>query len=381
MTNETIIYIPLEIKVFNATGTLKNNSRDKFINFLNEIKYSFGFKEIGFVNSSEIGNLFNEKLEKYDGKYRIKLFNYLNHSVIMKIKYISKKNITLTELKQKIINFFECLFGFIYFSYNFRKKKMFEFSINDNFTFNHSNVIEHIMNYFIIVEDNLIINLNESDIITLNSKLKENYFSDKSKYFDLDNSIKNINFDWFCKLIRKFKNKALLIEIFIMYFKAISEKDIAVSYFKYWVIIEKIIKRETQTDTLFLQKLNAIVIDEKLNSKLHKLYEIRCDLIHKYNIKKLNLEKREDLKLICNLVIDFYFQTYLDFDHVEYFYSFIALDRKHRDNVDSLIQLYNKSHKEGQKTNKKFLESLYQYIKLEITENEVKNIITKNNLH
>lgn len=378
----TYLYVPLEVKLFNATGTFKNEQRDNLLDLFKKFKHKFGYKNIKFVNSEKLRIAINKKLnfKGSENKFRANIFDYFKNTVILELELIDKKFKNLHEIKNEFTLFLEFIFGYIFFVSNKTKKTMFELNASNNYTFYNTYSIEKMFYTFFIIEDEELLNFRSSDLIELNSSLKTSHFSDKRKYFDLDKHLRDINLGWIFNLYYKLKkrDKKQLLELYSLYFKASFNRSFGDSFFKYWVIIEKIFKSRygKLKDKNLQHKIHHIVIDDNYNSKIKAIYNLRNGLVHEYKINNITLEIKENLKIICYLVMDFYYKRYLEFNTHNFFLYYTKTTSRVRNRIQNWIVKYNLITKNGLKDSQ-MANLLLKYLKKEINGFQIKKFLNQ----
>jgi len=119
-------------------------------------------------------------------------------------------------------------------------------------------------------------------------------------YGRISNFIKTMN--------KKDKSINCFIEdILILYFKAITENDLDICFLKFWIIIEKIIKKSHNKKTNFRAELNKIFEGSCFEDYVNELYDKRNDFVHEFKSNYISQSDRNLSKLIAeNLILKFF---------------------------------------------------------------------------
>ena len=85
-----------------------------------------------------------------------------------------------------------------------------------------------------------------------------------------------------------------------LYFEAVTEKQLEISFLKFWIITERILKQGgKRNDTSLLNILRKIIRDKHLKRMVDILYKKRNDLVHEFEVNFISQQDRNLAKAIA----------------------------------------------------------------------------------
>jgi len=91
-----------------------------------------------------------------------------------------------------------------------------------------------------------------------------------------------------------------------LYLEAISEKQLEISFLKFWIITERILKQGgKRNDISLLNVLKKIIKEKHLKRMVDSLYKKRNDLVHEFKVNYISQQDRNLAKAISESVVLF----------------------------------------------------------------------------
>ena len=156
-------------------------------------------------------------------------------------------------------------------------------------------------NYFFILEDNNIVYPEEWNSYEAYIK-KEDINPPQNIIMKINNEKTLKKIFLILDLIKKQNQviKEFIYEIMNLYYQASIDKNLEISFLKYWIIVEKIIKKSESMNDEKLSKIVKKLFENKLEKKMIDIvYEKRNSLIHEFNINFIEQVDRNFMKLVA----------------------------------------------------------------------------------
>lgn len=103
-----------------------------------------------------------------------------------------------------------------------------------------------------------------------------------------------------------------------LYLEAISEKQLEISFLKFWIITEKILKQGSKRNDLYLLNvLRKIIRDKNLKIMVDDLYKKRNDLVHEFKINFISQQDRNLAKAISESTLLFLIDPPIKINNVQ----------------------------------------------------------------
>lgn len=279
------IYVPLRLKF--SLNLVEIKQLKKLINKV----YGLSTKNPSKRVYSKVGS---KKLEQL----------FKSRSLILKKSYIARDIyfILTNQLEEDISSFLGCIYyaNHAFMDTNIWRAFPGDYSLEEDITEQYLIALEN-KKKISLPEDPILIeaDIKDSDINIIGKKqLVVHNMALGGKYNELIRIL---------SLMSKHKPeiRLLLKQTFSLYYSAITEKSLEISFLKFWVIAESIIKKNKggTTDKYFLKIITRIFSDKYQRELISVLYNKRNELVHEFKLKFISQTDRNTIKGISELII------------------------------------------------------------------------------
>jgi hypothetical protein len=97
----------------------------------------------------------------------------------------------------------------------------------------------------------------------------------------------------------------LVYQSFELYYDACVEKNLEISFLKFWIITETILKQGKQRDKKFISTLEKLVKEKHFRTTIYNLYRKRNELVHEFETDYISQNDRNLTKYLAEIAISF----------------------------------------------------------------------------
>lgn len=308
----------------------QNKIKRKFI-FYTNIKLREFIKD-KFCEMLEIFNLKAFNVDNYE--FEIEEYKKFFKSDFILLEYTTKGkdiNLMIKEATNRVYLFF----GYLTYLHEMRKRT-YKDSVNPlSLEYNLSDI--DISAIIELNTDNTFIDEYESYLTITSAETYE-----KSKLIKFTNN--NLQYDFY-KILLKSENKQIINKIneyLILYYKASNERDLSISFLKFWILGEKIIKHGNErSDDYVLKYMRKILkhfnYPKSYQERIYYVKEKRNKLIHEHD-NEITQDDRNVIKSVCDHLILFLMEFEEFVNNMDEYKIF--LDYYNQDN-SRLIEILN----------------------------------------
>jgi len=154
-------------------------------------------------------------------------------------------------------------------------------------------------------------------------------------------------FDMLLKLLQLLSNQKKEIQevskdLLNIYFEASIEKQLIMSFFKFWILTERIVKISgSATDEKVVSIIRKLTQTKYTKDRISNLYKKRNSLVHTYDGKRIISEDRDLIRNLSENLLLFFFDPRIKFNSLSefgYILDNIFLDKKEIELKESILR-------------------------------------------